>query len=296
MQLSLASFFTFDINFFKGGIQIGRLNIQPEVIYNIGIKGVRIVLIVLLMVMAIKVGSKLIDHFIEKQDKLRFSLDSRKSKTLGAILKSILRYAVYFFGIIQLLDSFKFFSGINLTFAGIGGVALGFGAQSLIKDIINGFFILFEDQFAVGDYINIDDKGGIVESIELRVTKIRDFNGDLHIVPNGMISKVTNHSRGDMRILVDVDIAYEEDVDRAVKVIQKVCEDFKAGNENVVEGPNVVGVTALKDNGYTIRIVGKVKSMTQWENEVKLRREIKKAFEEAKIEIPYLRRKIIKEE
>jgi small conductance mechanosensitive channel len=212
--------------------------------------------------------------------------------TLEAILKSILRYSVYFFGIVGILT--QMFGAISLTFAGIGGVAIAFGAQSLVKDIINGFFILFEDQFAVGDHINIDDKGGIVESIELRITKIRDFNGDLHIIPNGLITKVTNHSRGDIRVAVDIDIPYEEDMDKVIGIVSAVCERFKAENENMVEGPKVLGVSALKESSLTIKVAGKAKPMTQWDAEMSLRREIKKALNEEKIEVPYPKRKIIK--
>jgi moderate conductance mechanosensitive channel len=212
--------------------------------------------------------------------------------TLEAILKSILRYTVYFFGIVGILT--EVFGTISLTFAGIGGVAIGFGAQSLVKDIINGFFILFEDQYAVGDYINIDDKGGIVESIELRVTKIRDFNGDLHIIPNGLISKVTNHSRGDIRVLVEFDVPYDTEIDRVIRIVSEVCEKFKLKNNNMVEGPKVLGVSALKDSSITIKVMGKSKSMTQWDSEMELRREIKMALDREKIEAPYPKRKIVK--
>jgi small conductance mechanosensitive channel len=229
----------------------------------------------------------------QRNSNSKFSLNGKRSMTLEAILKSILRYAVYFFGIVGLFS--QIFGAITLTFAGIGGVAIGFGAQNLVKDIINGFFILFEDQYAVGDYINIEDKGGIVESIELRVTKIRDFNGDLHIIPNGLISRVTNHSRGNARVLVEVDIAYEEDVDKAIEVLSGVCEAFSAREENMVEGPKVAGVTALKDSGLTIRVVGKAKPMTHWECEMALRKEIKKALTSEQIEIPYPKRVLVKE-
>lgn len=287
----LLSVFKFGFDATKGAIYLGNLEISRDQINMFITKAATIIFIMITMYVVIKIGTHLIDKSIKKQRNLRFSLDDKRARTLGAIMSSILKYMVYFFGIGAILT--QLFGTISLTFASIGGVAIGFGSQSLVKDVINGIFILFEDQFAVGDFINIESKSGIVESIELRVTKIRDFNGDLHIIPNGLIAQVTNHSRGDMRILVDIDIAYEEDIDNAIAILGKTCEEFKQINENVVEGPKVVGVVSLKEFSVTIRIIGKAKSMTQWDTENKLRRELKLALDKANIEIPYPKRKII---
>ena len=287
--MSLANIFKFDLDLSKGGIQLGKLVIKTEDLYNTFISMVGqliiIVLIALFMYVTIKVGNRIIDRFVERQDKLKFSLDKKKSKTIGAVLKSILKYAVYFFGIIAILT--KLFGTISLTFASIGGVAIGFGAQNIIKDILNGFFILFEDQYAVGDFIEVEGKSGVVESIELRITRMRDFNGDVHIIPNGSVNKVTNHSRGDMRVLVDVIVSYDEDIDKVTSVLTKASEKFYKENDKMVEEPKVVGVTAFSDKGLNIRIVGKAKAMTQWEMENKLRKYIKEALDRENIEIPY---------
>jgi moderate conductance mechanosensitive channel len=275
----------------EGGIQIYSFDIPTEKINAFIADVIASTFIIFVMYIVIKIGKHLIDKTVERQNGMRISLDEKKAKTLGAILTSLLRYSVYFFGISAILT--RFFGTISLTFASIGGVAIGFGAQSLVKDVINGFFILFENQYIVGDYINIESKGGIVESLELRVTKLRDFNGDLHIIPNGLITQVTNHSRGDMRVMLDVDIAYEEDVESAIQVMQNVCEEFKEKNENMVEGPRVVGVAAVKEYAVTIKVIGKAKSMTQWECENQLRKEIKLALDKASISIPYPKRRII---
>lgn len=290
----MKNFFALDFNLSEGGIKVANINITTEQLAHAIGKTIKVILILILMYLTIKIGNTIIHKFMYRQRKsnLKFTLDEKKSKTLEAVLKSILRYTVYFLGIVGIIS--EVFGNIVLTFAGIGGVAIGFGAQSLVKDIINGFFILFEDQYAVGDYINIDDKGGIVESIELRVTKLRDFNGDLHIIPNGLITKITNHSRGDARFLVDVDIAYEEDVDKAIEVLNNVCSKFKEENKNVVDGPNVLGVSALKDSSITIRIIGKAKSLTSSQCEMDLRKNVKKALDKAKIEIPYPKQVIMK--
>jgi len=256
------------------------------------IKNILLVIVVaIIMYIAIKIGNKVIEKVIDKQRKSRFVLDPKKANTVGAILKSVLKYVVYFLGATTIFSIF--FNNITLTFAGIGGVALGLGAQNLIKDVINGFFILFEDQYSVGDYVTIEGKSGIVESIELRITKLRDFSGDLHILPNGSITKVTNHSRGDMRFIVEVDIAYEEDTYKAMDVLKKACQEFKRLNENVVSGPEVAGVSALKDSGVTIKIAGKAKTMKQWACENELRAFVKKVLDDAGIEIAYPVTKIV---
>ncbi|WP_333860951.1 mechanosensitive ion channel family protein [Clostridium sp.] len=273
------------------------LKIPKESIYNFGETVFKIIIIVIVMYVVIKLGNKIISKYVSKQKNFKISLDDKRAKTIGAILRSALKYVVYFFGIFSIITIISPKIGITgLTFAGIGGVALGLGAQSIIKDIINGFFILFEDQFAVGDYINIDDKGGIVESIELRITKIRDFNGDLHIIPNSLITKITNHSKGSARIIIDTDIAYDENINRVMSVMSELCERFKNENSVIVEGPAVQGITSIKDDRVTIRIAGKTKTMTQWDMEMKLRKEIWEVLKQENIKIPYSLVKILKEE
>lgn len=283
----LSSFFQFNDQF----IGIGRFWISIEKLQGFLFKILNVVFIIVIMFIMVKLGTKFIDKFIKKQSKMKVSLDVKKASTLGTLLKSILRYTVYFFGVASILT--QIVGPISLTFAGIGGVAIGFAAQNFVKDIINGFFILFEDQFAVGDYIDIEDKSGIVEGIGLRLTKIRDFNGDLHLIPNGNINTVTNHSRGSIRVLVDVDVAREEDIDNVVDILNSICENFK-NNDNMVDGPRVIGVTAIKEFGFTIRVVGRAKPMTQWEAENALRKEIKDNLDLHKIKVPYPKRVVIK--
>ncbi|WP_139264301.1 mechanosensitive ion channel family protein [Clostridium magnum] len=284
------------VNLDSGSINLGNYSIEKQDIYNIGSTLIKVILILIAMYLVVKIGNGIINRYISKQKGFRFSLDDKKAKTVGAVLKSVLRYSVYFFGVFSLVEIVFPTTKIGLTFAGIGGVAVGFASQSFIKDVINGFFILFEDQFTVGDYIHIDDKGGIVESIELRVTKLRDFNGDLHTIPNGLITKVTNHSRGNIKITVDVDIAYDEDVDKAIEVISNLCKRFNEENKEVVaEGTSVLGVHAFKEGGITIRVAGKTKPMTQWDTEMKLRKEIRETLKSANISIPYPKVRLVKE-
>ncbi len=265
--------------------QDGQLNILG--------KGINIILIIILIKVLIKIVNVVIDKTVHKRKKSIFSVDEKKINTLTAVLKNIVKYTFYFIGIVMILDIFNINTASILATAGIGGLAIGFGAQSLVKDIITGFFILFEDQFSVGDYIKVGDFEGVVEELGVRVTKLRDFSGELHIIPNSNIGTVTNKTRGAMRALVKISVAYEEDIDRVIKVLDKVCMDMKDMDENIVEGPTILGVSDLGEYGIDITIVAKTNPMNQWGVERELRKRIKEAFDKEKIEIPYPRRVIL---
>ncbi|MDK2827634.1 MAG: moderate conductance mechanosensitive channel [Clostridium butyricum] len=281
----------------KTELEIGKVIISLEdfeVVFN---KGIKIISIVIIMYLSIKIGKYLIKKAVDKQVKSNaaLSLDPQRAKTLGGVMKSILKYSVYFLGITSILS--VLFGGISFTFASIGGVALGLGSQSLIKDFINGFFILFEDQFGIGDYVTIGNFSGIVQTIGIRTTIIKGFTGDIHSIPNGMISEVTNHSRGNTRFIVDVDIAYEEDIDNAINAINAIkecCDKFQKEHEDFINEPiEVLGVSALAASSVTIRTVGRTKPLTQWKMENELRKAIKITLDENGIEIPYPKTQLI---
>lgn len=283
----------------EGGlIKIGNLlTLRLDIVYSVIGRIISCIIIGIMMFIAIKLGNKAINRFIERQSesKLKFSLDNKRAYTLGAILKSILKYTVYFIGIAAIID--KLAGGISFAFAGIGGAVIGFGAKDIVNDIANGFFIVFEEQFSVGDHITIDNSyTGIVKEIGLRDTKIEDFNGDVHIMPNGNIKVVTNHSKGSIRMIVDMDIAYEENIDKAIEVLNNECLKFVDDNEDIIECPQVLGVTELKDSSVTIRIVGRVKPLTKLGNEVRLRKLLKEALDANNIEIPYSKIQLVSSE
>lgn len=254
-----------------------------------------IIFIAIIMYFVIKIGNKLIKKFVDRQvsSKMSFSLDPQKAITIGEVLKSVLKYTVYVIGIGAMLSDV--FAKIPVAVASAGGFAIGFGAQSLVKDIINGFFVLFEDQYGVGDHITIGAYSGIVESIGIRTTVIRDFTGDLHLIPNGSVLEVTNHSRGDIRFIVDVEIAYEENVDGTIELLKKVCKQFEEKHEAKLRGEiQVLGVLSLNASGVTIRVIGRSEPLSQWEMERELRKDIKVALDKAGIEIPYPKTQIVK--
>lgn len=245
-----------------------------------------IILILIAMKIATIIANRLIDRFFKKKEIGKFSIEQRRADTLSTILKSVVRYTIYFIGIMTIASFFADVTSL-IAVAGVGSLAIGFGAQSLVKDLVTGFFIFFEDQFSVGDYISLGGFGGIVEVMGLRTTHIRDFGGDLHILPNGEITHVTNHSRGNMRAMIDVAIAYEQDIQRAVDILEALCKRVAKENSNIVEGPYVLGVQELANSSVNIRIIAQTVNMEQWSVERLLRQEIKETFDKEGIEIPY---------
>src|SRR5699024_1051914 len=265
--------------------QQGDLNILGKLI--------KIIVIYLIIKIVDRLINKIVDKSLENRRKTKLFISSKRAKTLGNILKKVANWILTFIWIIMTLDLFNINTTSILATAGIGGLAIGFGAQSLVQDLITGFFILLEDQYSVGDYVQIEDYNGIVEDLGLRVTKIRDFTGELYIIPNGNIQTVTNRTRGMMRAAVDVSIAYEEDIDNAINVLEKTCEEIRRSSDVILEGPTVVGVENLGEYSVDIRIVAQTIAMEQWAVEREIRKEAKEALEKADIEIPYPRTVII---
>lgn len=260
-------------------------------------KVISIIFISIIMYFSIRIGNKIINKFVDRQvaSKTSFSLEPQKALTIGEVLKSVLKYTVYIIGIGSML--YDILAKIPVALVSAGGFAIGLGAQSLVKDLINGFFVLFEDQYGVGDHVTIGQFEGIVESIGIRTTVLRDFTGDLHLIPNGSVLEVTNHSRGDIRFIVDVEIAYEENVDKAIEVIKRTSDLFKEKHKDKLRGKvDVLGVLSLNASGVTIRVVGRSEPLSQWEMERELRKDIKIALDEAGIEIPYPKTTIINKE
>jgi moderate conductance mechanosensitive channel len=250
--------------------------------------------IIILTILIVRVGSFIIRKLFEKQKLLKYGISNKKVNTMSTLLVSIFRYAVYLIAIVTILSDVLGLKSI-LAAAGVGGVAIGFGAQSLIKDIISGFFIVMEDQYVVGDMITVENMTGTVEHLELRVTKIRNFNGDLYIVPNGEIKKVTNHTRGNKAVIVDVPIAYGSDIDKAVKAAEGICLKVAEEFTTIKEQPKVIGITELGKESISLRITAKTIPNEQWEVERRIKRLIKDEFDKEKIEF-YDKNKIMYEQ
>jgi small conductance mechanosensitive channel len=247
----------------------------------------KIVLILVSIWFITNVVDKIIDKAISNKKLTKLYTNDKRINTVAGILKKTVKIILYFIGSMIILEMFNINTTSILATAGIGGLAVGFGAQSLVKDLITGFFILSEDQYAIGDYVKIGDYEGIVEELGLRVTKLRDFTGDLHIIPNSSIQIVSNRTRGSMRAMVKVSVSYDENIDRVVKILEDVCLDIKKNNTLIVEGPTILGVTDLGEYKVDITIIAKSQPMEQWAVEREIRKKVKEAFDKENIEIPY---------
>ncbi|MEG6522730.1 mechanosensitive ion channel family protein [Desulfotomaculum sp. 1211_IL3151] len=253
----------------------------------------RIIATLILAKIMISFGSQVTDRlFTNRSGKY---IGDNRAQTLAGLLKSVLRYVVYFVATMSIIELFiPNAAKTILAGAGILGLAVGFGAQNLVRDIITGFFILFEDQYSVGEYVTIADVTGTVEEIGMRVTKVRETGGQLHIIPNGMISQVANYNRGSMLAVVEIGIPYEENIDRVIDLLKAMSAVFaKTWTEDLVEGPDIVGVVRFGESDVVIRITAKTKPMRQWEIERQLRKSIKEVFDQEGIQIPYPRRVLV---
>ncbi|MFC0525964.1 mechanosensitive ion channel family protein [Pontibacillus salicampi] len=261
----------------------------PELWVNIGQKMLTILLILFLSVLVIRVGKKVIQNMFNRRKRGPFQITARRENTLIKLLENTLTYAVYFGAAIMVLQNVGIDVSAMLAGAGIAGLAIGFGAQNLVKDVITGFFIIFEDQFSVGDYILISDKEGFVEEIGLRTTKIKHWTGKLFIIPNGSIDEVTNYSIHNSIAVVDISIAYEGDIARAEEVIEELLKELPAHHAEITGVPELLGVQNLGSSDVVLRVIAETEPMMHWYIARIIRKELKNRLDERGIEIPFPR-------
>jgi moderate conductance mechanosensitive channel len=232
-------------------------------------------------------------HTQELRDLAAATRRVQRAKTMGDLLKSVITgLLIAVIGTMILSEL-----GVNIApiiaSAGIIGIALGFGAQSLVKDFLSGVFMIFEDQYGVGDVIDVGEATGTVEAVSLRVTRLRDLDGTVWYVPNGEILRVGNKSQNWSRAVVDVGVGYDEDLGRAKRVLGEVAHDLWEDEEFrsvIIEEPEVTGVEALTPDAITIRVLVKTAPMEQWAVARELRQRIKARFDHEGIEIPFPQR------
>jgi len=264
--------------------------LSGEQLRNAGLILIQIVIILLIGRVALRLGRLFIDKVLRVKENKKQVMDEAHIKTLNKLLKNVLRYIVYFFLATIILSLLGIPIASLIAGAGVIGLAIGFGAQNLVRDIISGFFFLFEDQFTVGDYIKVGSAEGFVEELGLRITKVKGFAGEMYIIPNGNIGEVTNYARENMRVRLEIGVAYHENLDRVMKVMDQVCEEVTKEHEGVAEPPKVLGVQRLGDSSIDILIIGRAKPLQSWSLERLLRLRIKQAFDREGIEIPFPQR------
>lgn len=215
---------------------------------------------------------------------------SKRLETLSNIIETTVRVVVLIAALLMVLKEIGINIGPLLAGAGIVGLAVGFGAQSLVKDVISGFFILLENHMNVGDVVRIAGEAGLVESINLRITVLRDLEGRVHIIPNGSIEVVTNFTKEWSRAVLEIGVAYKEDVDRVIEILKEVGEELRQDQEfgpMILEPLDVLGLDSFGSSSVNIKVMFKTQPIKQWTIAREYRRRVKKAFDQQNIEIPF---------
>lgn len=243
-------------------------------------------LIIAAKVMIIYIGGRIVNtivrraitHMMAEREKTPLKFDRRRTRTIGRLLGNLISSTINFFVLILILAQFGFNLAPILAGAGVLGLAIGFGAQSLVKDVITGFFIIFEDQFAVGDTIQTGSYKGTVEEIGIRVTRIRSWTGEVHIIPNGMITQVTNFSTHHSLAVADVLVAYEADLEKAMIILKETMRMVYENSNWIVKEPHLLGMQTVTNTDVTLRVTAECKPNTQAEAMREMNEAIMKAL------------------
>lgn len=258
---------------------------------HLPIELLRVVVILLLAWLLMGLSGRLIRMFRDyMHNRADTAEEERRIKTLARVFRYISTMVISLVSGMLVLSEVGISIAPILGAAGVVGIAVGFGAQSLIKDYFNGFFMLLENQIRQGDVVEISDKGGLVEDITLRYVCLRDYEGNVHYIPNGLITTVTNKSRGYAYAVIDVSIAYSENIDEACEVMREVAGQLRASEvigAKILDDIDIAGVQDWADSAIVIRCRFKTVALEQWGVRREFLRGLKEAFDARGIEIPY---------
>ena len=253
--------------------------------------GLHIGLILILTGIALKaakvLSTRLISVVVRQKEDPEFQ---KRTQTLGSIVWYVLIIAIIIVGAMTVLKELGVEIAPVLAAAGIVGLAVGFGAQSLVKDVISGFFMLLEDQIRVGDVVQIAGKGGLVEKVNLKTTILRDLAGNVHYVPNGHIDVVTNMTKDFSRYVFYIGVAYRENVDEVIGVIKEVDEELRNDpdyKDDILEPIEILGLDQFADSAVIVKARTTTVPIKQWRVGREFNRRLKKKFDERDIEIPF---------
>jgi moderate conductance mechanosensitive channel len=255
------------------------------------VDGSLVIVTVIVALLGLRLADILSSKLFGLVQKTKEDVDFQKrADTLSAVVRWILRTTIYGVAGMMVLKRFGFDIGPIIAAAGVLGVAVGFGARSLVEDAISGFFILFEDQIRVGDVVQLNDRGGLVERVTLRMVILRDYAGNVHYVRNGSIGVVTNMTKDFSRYVFDIGVAYREDVDEVIRVIKQLDEELRKDPEfmnDIISPLEVAGLDKFGDSAIIIKARITTKPIQQWRIGREFNRRIKKRFDELGIEIPF---------
>ena len=271
--------------------------LSTEFWLSLGAVALRVAATVALAVVAIALVKRVKRRWVASvQDDPATDKRRQRVLTVSDLIGSVARYVIWTITAVTVLSILGFDVRALLAGAGIAGLAIGFGAQTLVKDVISGFFLLFDDTLGNGDLIRIGDDTGTVEYVGLRLIKVRKFDGELLMVPAGELRTFGNKSVGYARVIVDVGLSYEADVDEVIRALEAVAEEWAATPEAqevmVEEAPQVQALTELGDSAVMARIIVQVRPGDQFAADRDLRRLLKRRFDERGVEIPFPRRTV----
>lgn len=259
--------------------------------------GGRILLIAILTLLALRtihrVVPQLRELLVARQETTE---DGQRVRTLSRVIRYVLTVAVTLLGAILVLGELGISVAPILGAAGVIGIAVGFGAQSLVKDYFTGFFLLLENQLRIGDVVDAGGKSGTVEELTLRYLRLRDYSGNVHYIPNGNITVVTNMSLGFAYAVIDIGVAYAERIDEVIALMRRVGETLRTDPSfatRILEPLEVAGVEQWADSAVVIRCRFKVAPLEQWSVRREYLARIKAAFDEAGVEIPFPHVKLV---
>lgn len=269
--------------------------LEPELWESIAIFVFKIILIIVIASIIVKIGKMIIQRLLKLKAHTKLRPSERREQTLVKLLENVLTYVIYFSAILAILGEFNVDVRGVLASAGVLGLAVGFGAQSLVKDIISGFFIIFEDQFAVGDYVQIGEAQGTVLEIGLRTTKCEAVGGEIYIIPNGNITEVINFSINHGIAIMEVRIAYENNIEKVEDLLNTFLETLPAKYEELLETPTLAGVQDLTSTDIVYRVTAKTLPAMQWAFGRSFRKELKLFLDQNEIHVPYPKMVTLKE-
>ena len=272
----------------KAGLRLGTL---IDWLLGSGLKVLLIAMFAYVLTRAVDLTATQFERHLAEQDEPGSHEYAKRARTLGDLARNVATAIVVGVAIIYVLNELHFNVLPLLTGAGIAGLAIGFGAQTLVKDVISGFFLILENQVRIGDIAEINGTGGLVEAIRLRTIVLRDQRGAVHVFPCGSINTLANLTKDFSYAVLDVTVHYRNDTDHVMDVLRRTAAAIQqdpAFSASVLEPLEMLGVENLGDSGVTIRIRMKTVPRRQWDIARELRRRIKKAFEDEGIEIPII--------
>ncbi|MFO8009720.1 MAG: mechanosensitive ion channel family protein [Dehalococcoidia bacterium] len=262
-------------------------------------RALQVLLIVIVVLVVIAISKRVVKRMLSRRiyrirEETPEELESRQN-TIASVINQVIAFAAWLIAIVMILSVFGLNTGPLIAAVGVAGLAVGFAAQSIIRDYINGMFIVMEDWYRIDEVATISGTTGVVVDMNLRRTTLRDINGTMHIIPNSKADMASNWAREWARINLNVGVAYKEDINRVWKLLDEICQELSEDSDwgpNMITVPSVIRVDTLGDSAVELKVLGDTKPGKQWALTGELRKRIKNRFDQEGIEIPWPHTKV----